>query len=47
MLGKEISVIQNDEQFNAKAIDIDDNGSLIVQAQDKIIKLISSDISIR
>ena len=47
VLGKEISVIQNDEQFNAKAIDIDDNGSLIVQAQDKIIKLISSDISIR
>lgn len=47
VLGKDITVIQNDKQFYAKAIDIDDNGSLIVQEQEKIIKLISSDISIR
>ena len=47
VLGKDITVIQNDRQFFAKAIDIDDNGSLIVQEQEKIIKLISSDISIR
>ena len=47
VLGKDIKVIQNDKQFYAKAIDIDDNGSLIVQEQEKIIKLISSDISIR
>ena len=47
VLGKDIKVIQNDRQFFAKAIDIDDNGSLIVQEQEKIIKLISSDISIR
>jgi len=47
VLGKDIKVIQNDRQFFAKAIDIDNNGSLIVQEQEKIIKLISSDISIR
>ena len=47
VLGRDIKVIQNDKQFYAKAIDIDDNGSLIVQEQEKIIKLISSDISIR
>lgn len=47
VLGKDIKVIQNDKQFYAKAIDIDDSGSLIVQEQEKIIKLISSDISIR
>lgn len=47
VLGRDIKVIQNDRQFFAKAIDIDDNGSLIVQEQEKIIKLISSDISIR
>ena len=47
VLGKDIKVIQNDRQLFAKAIDIDDNGSLIVQEQEKIIKLISSDISIR
>ena len=47
VLGKDITVIQNDKQFYAKAIDIDDSGSLIVQEQEKIIKLISSDISIR
>lgn len=47
VLGKDIKVIQNDRKFYAKAIDIDDNGSLIVQEQEKIIKLISSDISIR
>ena len=46
VLGKDITVIQNDKQFYAKAIDIDDSGSLIVQGQEKIIKLISSDISI-
>ena len=47
VLGKDITVIQNDRQFFAKAIDIEDNGTLIVQEQEKIIKLISSDISIR
>ena len=47
VLGKDITVIQNDRQFFAKAIDIQDNGALIVQEQEKIIKLISSDISIR
>ena len=47
VLGKDIKVIQNDRQFFAKAIDIEDNGALIVQEQEKIIKLISSDISIR
>ncbi|WP_455087616.1 biotin--[acetyl-CoA-carboxylase] ligase [Parvimonas micra] len=47
VLGRDIKVIQNDRQFFAKAIDIDNNGSLIVQEQEKIIKLISSDISIR
>lgn len=47
VLGKDITVIQNDKQFFAKAIDIEDNGALIVQEQEKIIKLISSDISIR
>lgn len=47
VLGKDITVIQNDRQFFAKAIDIKDNGALIVQEQEKIIKLISSDISIR
>ena len=47
VLGKYITVIQNDRQFFAKAIDIEDNGTLIVQEQEKIIKLISSDISIR
>ena len=47
VLGKDITVIQNDRQFFAKAIDIEDNGALIVQEQEKIIKLISSDISIR
>lgn len=47
VLGKDITVIQNDRQFFAKAIDIDNNGSLIVQEQEKIIKLVSSDISIR
>ena len=47
VLGKDIKVIQNDRQFFAKAIDIDNNGSLIVQEQEKIIKLISSDRSIR
>lgn len=47
VLGKDITVIQNDRQFYAKALDIDDNGALIVQEQEKIIKLISSDISIR
>ena len=47
VLGKDITVIQNDKQFYAKALDIDDNGALIVQEQEKIIKLISSDISIR
>lgn len=46
VLGKDITVIQNDRQFFAKAIDIEDNGALIVQDQEKIIKLISSDISI-
>lgn len=47
VLGKDITIIQNDRQFFAKAIDIEDNGALIVQEQEKIIKLISSDISIR
>ena len=47
VLGKDITVIQNNRQFFAKAIDIEDNGALIVQEQEKIIKLISSDISIR
>lgn len=47
VLGKDITVIQNDRQVFAKAIDIEDNGALIVQEQEKIIKLISSDISIR
>ena len=47
VLGKDITVIQNDRQFFAKAIDIEDNGALIVQEQEKIIKLICSDISIR
>jgi biotin--[acetyl-coA-carboxylase] ligase len=47
VLGKDITVIQNNRQFFAKAIDIEDNGALIVQEQEKIIKLISSNISIR
>ncbi|AIZ37037.1 biotin--[acetyl-CoA-carboxylase] ligase [Parvimonas micra] len=47
VIGKDITIIQNDRQFFAKAIDIKDNGALIVQEQEKIIKLISSDISIR
>lgn len=47
VLGRDIKIIQNDRQFFAKAIDIEDNGALIVQEQEKIIKLISSDISIR
>lgn len=47
VLGKEITVFQNNEQFNAKAIDIDNNGNLIVLKQNKITKLVSSDISIR
>ena len=47
VLGRDIKIIQNDRQFFAKAIDIEDNGALIVQEQEKIIKLISSDLSLR
>lgn len=48
VLGKEIQVIQQGTCIPAKAIDIDDNGGLVIQLQDKRVKtLCSGEISIR
>jgi len=48
MLGSDITVIQGNEQYEAKALDLDDKGCLIVQKSDgKIAVLSSGEISIR
>lgn len=46
-LNKEITVYQNNDSYNAKAIDIDDNGNLIVISNNKQIILNSGEITIR
>lgn len=48
VLGKKINVIKNSNIIEANAIDIDDNGELIVQYKDnKIEKVLSGEVSVR
>lgn len=48
IIGKDIKIINREQETFAKALDIDDNGELIVQYKDgSIEKLISGEISIR
>ena len=46
-INKQITVYQSNTSYQAKAIDIDENGCLIVQKDNEIIKLSSGEISIR
>lgn len=48
LFGKQISIFQNDETISAKAVNIDDDGGLVVLLKDRTIKtLYNSNISIR
>lgn len=47
VLGKDIICIQGDKAFNAKAVDIDSSGALIVETPDGIISLSTGEITIR
>lgn len=47
VMGKTITVYQNNTNYEAKALDIDENGALIIKKENEIIKLQSSDITIR
>lgn len=47
VIGKTITVHQNNTNYEAKALDIDENGALIIKKENEIIKLQSSDITIR
>jgi len=48
LIGREVKVIRGDEELIGKALDIDDEGQLIVEFKDgKIKKLFSGEVSIR
>ena len=47
ILNKEIVVYQNNDSFVAKAIDIDQDGSLLINKNNNILKLHSGEITIR
>ncbi|MCE5287232.1 MAG: biotin--[acetyl-CoA-carboxylase] ligase [Pelosinus sp.] len=46
-LGKEVSVIGANESYVGKALDIAEDGALLVQVADKIERVVAGDISIR
>lgn len=46
-LGKEVRVISPNRSFTGKALDIGEDGTLLVQAGDKIEKVVAGDVSIR
>lgn len=47
LLGKEIKIITNKGERNAKAIDITDQGELLIEENGQIEKLVSGEISVR
>ena len=48
MIGKDVDVVSFDERFEGKAIDVDQDGALIVRLEDETIKRVfSADVSIR
>ena len=47
VLGKTVTVLRGEERFSAKAIDIDENGYLVVQTDREIIALFSGEVSLR
>ena len=46
-LGQEINVIGINESFSGKAIDIDDDGALLVEAEGSLRRVLAGDVSIR
>ena len=47
ILGKEVTVIKENESFNATAVDIEKDFSLLVQKENELINLSSGEISIK
>ena len=48
MIGKDVEVVSFDERFEGKAIDVDQDGALIVRLEDESVKKVfSADVSIR
>ena len=48
MIGKDVEVVSFDERFEGKAIDVDQDGALIVRLEDETIKRVfSADASVR
>ena len=48
VIGKDISVYRGNDQFDAKAIDIDSQGGLVVQKQDGTVEVLNSgEITVR
>lgn len=47
VLGKNIKVVDPDGNYQAKAVDIDDNGCLIIESDNKIKTLNSGEISVK
>lgn len=47
VLGKEITVISASRQYDAVAVDVDENGHLLVEADGRIIRLNSGEISVK
>lgn len=47
VIGRRILVLRGDERFPAKALDIDDEGSLVVETEDGVRTVRSGEISIR
>lgn len=46
-LGQEINVIGINESFSGKAIDIDDDGALLVETEGAMRRVLAGDVSIR
>ena len=46
-LGNEIKVLGIEEQFSGKALDIDEDGALLVETEAGIKKVLAGDVSIR
>ena len=48
MIGKDVEVVSFDERFEGKAIDVDQDGALMVRLEDESVKRVfSADVSIR
>ena len=46
-LGRDVNVIFNKETVSGKAVDVDENGSLVVETSGGIIRVTSGEVSVR